>query len=290
MKKIIYSVVIALVLFSCGGNEEMLINELEELKQENVELKERIGNIEAKDSLLNEYAKFIFEIQNNLELIRQKESSLMLKSKNPEFNRTDSSIINDLQQLGALLADNKAKVNSMNARLKNSKLQIQELESVVLNLTSQVEERDRQILGMKGELSDLGVAFDELLYAYEENISVIAEKNQTIEAQEDMLNTAYYTFGTSKELKNNGVITKEGGFIGIGKTNKIKDDLNKEYFTEINIKETKEITLGVDKATLITSHPADSYKFVGENKVEKIKILNSEKFWSISRYLVVETK
>lgn len=290
MKKIIYSVVIALVLFSCGGNEEMLINELEALKQENVELKEKTVDIRAKDSVLNEYAKFIFEIQNNLELIRQKESSLMLKSKNPEFNRTDSSIINDLKQLGALLADNKAKVNSMNARLKNSKVQIQELESVVLNLTSQVEERDRQILGMKAELSDLGVAFDELLSAYEENISVIAEKNQTIEAQEELLNTAHYTFGTSKELKENGVITKEGGFIGLGKTNKLKDDLNKEYFTEINIKETKEIVLSVDKATLITSHPADSYKLIGENKVEKIKILNPEKFWSVSKYLVVETK
>lgn len=290
MKKIVYSVVLAIMLFSCGGNEEMLVNELETLKQENVELKERTASIEAKDSALNEYAKFIFEIQNNLELIRQKESSLMLKSKNPEFNRTDSSIINDLQQLGALLADNKAKVNSMNSRLKNSKVQIQELESVVLNLTAQVEERDRQILGMKGELSDLGVAFDELLSAYEENISVIAEKNQTIEAQEDLLNTAYYTFGTSKELKENEVITKEGGFIGIGKTNKLKDDLNKDYFTAINIKETKEIILGVNKATLITTHPAESYKFVGDEKIEKIEITNSEKFWSVSKYLVIETK
>lgn len=290
MKKIVYSVAIVAMLFSCGGNEEVLVNELEALKQENVELKEKTAEIEAKDSALNEYAKFIFEIQNNLDLIRQKESSLMLKSKNPEFNRTDSSIINDLQQLGALLADNKAKVSNMNARLKNSKVQIEELESVVLNLTSQVEERDRQIMGMKGELSDLGVAFDELLSAYEENISVIAEKNQTIEAQEDILNTAYYTFGTTKELKENGVITKEGGFIGIGKTNKLNDNLNKEYFTSINIKETKEITLGVSKATLITSHPEGSYKFVGEDNVEKIQITNPEQFWSVFKYLVVETK
>lgn len=290
MRKIIYSVLVVFVLVSCGGNEEVLINELEALKQENVELKEKTASIESKDSALNEYAKFIFEIQNNLDLIRQKESSLMLKSKNPEFNRTDSSIINDLQQLGALLADNKAKVNSMNARLKNSGIQIKELESVVLNLTSQVEERDRQIMGMKAELSDLGVAFDELLTAYEENISVIAEKNQTIEAQEDMLNTAYYTFGTSKELKDNGVITKEGGIIGLGKTKKLNNDLNKTYFTSINIMQTKEIILGAEKATLISTHPEGSYKIVGEGKAAKIVITKPQEFWSVSKYLVVETK
>jgi hypothetical protein len=157
----------------------------------------------------------------------------------------------------------------------------------VLNLTAQVEERDKQILGMKGELSDLGVAFDELLSAYEENITVIFEKNQTIEAQEDLLNTAYYTFGSTKELKDNGVITKEGGFIGIGKTKKLKSDFNKEYFTEINIEETKEITLGVSKAKLITSHPTGSYEIV---EGEKIVIKNPKEFWSVSKYLVIETK
>ena len=44
-----------------------------------------------------------------------------------------------------------------------------------------------------------------------------------------------------KELKENNVITKEGGIIGLGKTTKLSSDFNKEYFTKINIEKTTSI-------------------------------------------------
>lgn len=287
MKKLLFAIFVSSLLIACGeDNSEALNMELEKLRGENVELREKAALVEEKDSLISEYAQFIADIQNNLNTISQKENTLLLKSKNPELNRNDSSIVNDLKTLGALLAENKAKVNSMKSKLNNANVQIKDLEDVVLKLTAQVEEKDKQIMSLKGELSDLGVAFDELLAAYEDNIVVLAEKNQTIEEQQEQLNTAFYTVGSTKELKDNGVITKEGGFIGIGKTKILKQDFNKDYFTKINIQDKKVIPLGASKVNIITTHPESAYEIVDD----QLKIKNPEEFWKVSKYLVVEIK
>jgi hypothetical protein len=104
------------------------------------------------------------------------------------------------------------------------------------------------------------------------------------------MNSVYYAFGTSKELKEKNVITKEGGFIGMGKSTKLKDDFNKEYFTKVNASQTTSIDIRAKKAKIITSHPSSSYKLIGEKSVEKIEITNTEDFWSNSKYLVIITE
>ena len=99
-----------------------------------------------------------------------------------------------------------------------------------------------------------------------------------------------FTFGSKNELLANGVITKEGGFIGIGKNSVLKDDFNKSYFNEVKIDELNEIPMGVKTAKLITSHPSSSFKLEGEGKVDKLVILDAAIFWGNSKYLVVEVK
>lgn len=288
MKKLIYLIMPSIMLLACGGENEDLNKELEELRKQNVELKEQANQLLEKDSLINEYAKFISDIQTNLSLIAQKENALVLKSKNPELSKNDSSIVNDLKALGTLLADNKTKINSMKSKLNKANVQIKDLETVILKLTAEAETKDQQIRALEGELSNLGVAFDELLVAYEENIVVLAEKNETIQDQQDEINTAYFAVGTFKELNDNGVIYKEGGFIGLGKSKKLKEDFNKDYFTKINITEKNEIALGSSKVYIVTTHPQDSYEIV--NNGEKLKIKDAKKFWGASKYLVVEIK
>jgi DNA repair exonuclease SbcCD ATPase subunit len=279
-----------LLLASCGGNEAELTAQLESLKQENAELKIETEQLDEKEALLTEYSQFIMDIQNNLNSIRDKENTVLVPQSSEGIQQSAESIKSDLQQLGALLAENKRKIASMNSKLKNSNGQLNGLEEVIRNLTKQAEEREVKILGMKSELSDMGVAFDELMAAYENNLAVIANKNERIEEQEMALHTAYYAYGSKSELKENKVITSEGGVIGLGKTKKLRDDFNKKYFTEINTKEVKEIVLGVSKADIITTHPAGSYELVENEKVEKIIILNPDKFWSVSKYLVIVTK
>ena len=152
---------------------------------------------------------------------------------------------------------------------------------MIENLTIQMQNKDAEISSLKGQLAEANKQLAVLFQEYNNRLEELGDK-------EDKLNTAYYCYGSSKELKEQGVITKEGGFIGIGKTEKLSDNFNKQYFTKIDIKLVNEIDLMSNKVKIITNHPTDSYKIEGEDgKADKLVILNSEAFWSASKYLVM---
>jgi hypothetical protein len=140
--------------------------------------------------------------------------------------------------------------------------------------------KNMEIYNLQQELETIDAAYTEVLEAYQEKVEELAQTTQE-------LNTAFFTFGTSKELKENGVITKEGGFIGIGKIERLRSDFNKKYFTEIDIMSTRKIPLGVAKAEILTTHPQDSYELVGEKNIERLEIKKPKEFWSVSKYLVI---
>ena len=69
------------------------------------------------------------------------------------------------------------------------------------------------------------------------------------------LNTAYFTSGTAKELKEKGLITKEGGFLGLGKIKTLSKSATNENFSAFDIRNTFTFSVKADEAKLITEHP-----------------------------------
>ena len=76
------------------------------------------------------------------------------------------------------------------------------------------------------------------------------------------------------------------------------DEIFKKYLLKINggvftvfeifLRNINEIVLGTKKAKVLTTHPEDSYTVVeGGDGMLTLKILDSTKFWSVTRYLVV---
>lgn len=233
------------------------------------------------DSTVNSYFSYVNEIRENLQLISNEQGLILNLQGNPEVISVDNiDLIQELKTLGALMAQNENKIEQLKAALKNSDYQMGEFEEMIMSLTEEVEMKNREIFQLQQELENLDGAFSELFVAFE-------KQTEEFDAVKDELNTAYFTYGSKSELTDNGVITKEGGFIGIGKINKLKDDFNKTYFTEVKMSELTEIPLGVKKADIITTHPSDSYELIGEDLIEKIVIKDAVKFWGASKYLVV---
>ena len=239
-----------------------------------------------KDSSFNEVLGYFNEIQENLNKIKEKENivSMSSKAKNELSQNQKDQIINDIQAINTLLSENKKKIAELRGLLKNKGTEIAELEKIISNLDKTLELKDFEITTLREDLTKMKISYDLLSM---ENM----EQQELIEAQEGELNTAFYCFGNFKELREKGVLTKEGGFIGIGSSAKLSDNMNQEYFTEIDITKTKEINLFVKSAELVTSHPKDSYELVESNKkIEKLVISNPQKFWSVSKYLVINTE
>lgn len=288
MKKLFFIITIAAMVVSCksdnseGGEiAQISTMELDEIKKENLQLKREITD---RDSTINQYVRFINEIRTNLDIIRSKQGLIVSQQLNPEnIDVSNENLVEDIKTISQLMNDNEAKIKKLKAEIKNNNVQMDAFEEMILSLTEEIEKKNMEIYQLQQELENTDAAFSELFAAYE-------EKAGQLDIATDQLNTAYYTYGTKEELLDNNVITKEGGFIGIGKTNKLKSDFNQDYFTAIKIDSITSIPLGVDKAEIITAHPADSYKLVTKDKIESLEITNPEKFWMGSKYLVIVVK
>ena len=109
--------------------------------------------------------------------------------------------------------------------------------------------------------------------------------------QQIEINTAYFAIGSEKSLIEDGLVNKEGGFLGFGKTSELDPDATKDKFNEIDIRTTDRLIIDAEKVSLITEHPSNSYEIVKEGDVVKyLDIKNPEKFWKISKYLVVAVR
>ena len=238
------------------------------------------GKLNEKDAAIQELVSSFNEIQENLNTIKEKEKIISKVTSDGEVKSKEDQIKEDIQSIYDLMAKNKNRIGSLSKKLKNSKLKIEGLEKMIENMQATLNLKDSEIEELKTKIEGLNVELSNLTTNYK---AVENESNQKTE----IINTAFYAIGTSKELKENNVITKEGGIIGLGKTTKLSSDFNKEYFTKINVEKTTSINLGAKKIKMLTTHPSSSYKLIGEKPIEKLEITNTKEFWSASKYLVI---
>ena len=251
-----------------------------------------------RDSSIVGFLNDFSEIQANLDSIKKIEKLVTVQSSmGRELNSSQKQmILEDIALLNDLMNRNKELTASLQKKLKNANFKIgnlegtiKELQLMVDNLEAQTMEKDGEIIMLKEDVRKLNVDISSL----NEKIVVVEtankQKTQTIETQTIAMNKAYYAFGTAKELKDNGIIEKSGGVIGMGKTPVMKKDFNRDYFTEIDIRNFDYLRLMAKKAKLITVHPEDSYHFTGKKLSDTLFIDNTAEFWKVSKYLVVLT-
>jgi archaellum component FlaC len=238
------------------------------------------GKLNEKDAAIQELVSSFNEIQENLNAIKEKEKIISKVTSDGDVKSKEDQIKEDIQSIYDLMGKNKDRIGSLSKKLKNSKLKIEGLEKMIENMQATLSLKDSEIEELKTKIEGLNVELSSLTTNYK---AVENESNQKTE----IINTAFYAIGTSKELKAKNVITKEGGIIGLGKTTKLSSDFNKEYFTKINIEKTTSINLGAKKIKILTTHPSNSYKLIGEKPIEKLEINNTKEFWSASKYLVI---
>ncbi|MDQ3048018.1 MAG: hypothetical protein M3R27_10750 [Bacteroidota bacterium] len=280
MKKLIYLIAFLPFAFSCGDNkQEGVLSAEDSLKAVNGGYQVRMQD---QDSSIQSFIEGFNEIQANLDAIKEKEKIVTENSKDAETRKSkEDQIVADIQAMYDIMNKNKQRLASMKGKLSESNKKNAELEKFITRLTADIEAKDAEINGLKMQLEELNVAMTNLNTSYQ-------EATQESQMKTEKLNTGYYAFGTAKELIKNNVLTKEGGFIGLGKSQKMKEDFNKDYFTKVDITATNTIALSAKKAKLVSTHPAGSYKFEGaDGKAEKLTITNQEDFWSASKYCVI---
>ncbi|MEM9933462.1 MAG: hypothetical protein AAF824_07610 [Bacteroidota bacterium] len=289
-------VALSFSMFSCNQKK------LEQLEAENKALKETTTR---QDSVLNDFLATFNEIDNNLSEIKEREQIIAMRTDDPEMQRTGKDmIIEDIQVINELLAQNKEKIDNLNKRLSGSNMKLNQFKAMVSKLNNQVTAKDGEITTLKqqlasqdfeiealnGRIAVLSTSNDSLVATIDDQTARLGEQEETINDQTTALNTVYFITGSFKELRENDVLEKEGGVAGIGRTAVLKDDFDDGAFTEVDLRDIDLIPVSQKKAEILTNHPSGSYRVVEENKmVQSIEILDPGTFWSNSKYLVVMT-
>ena len=283
MKKLAVLIVCTAVMASCdsfsGGSKDQLKAEndslLMELTQRNAELDEMMGTFND----ISEGFRQINAAESRVDLQRGAVAEGSLNAK--------QQIASDIEFIRKQMEENKEQIAKLQSMLKNSKTNSSQLKRAVESLTQELNAKTQRIEELQAELASKNIRIQELDAAV--TTAENEAKAKTVAEQDKALNTAWFVFGTKKELKDQKILSGSGLF---KKGSVLKDgDVNKDYFTQVDIRTTKEIKLYSKDADILTTHPTGSYALEKDDKDQlTLKITNPKEFWSVSKYLVIQVK
>lgn len=244
--------------------------------------------LDQKDSEINEMLGTLNEIQEGFNEINQAENRVSIVKDGEGANKSQQ-IRENIKFISNAMKRNRELIAKLQKQLRESSIHGEQFKTTIENLVKQLNDKDEQLQQLRSELDSKDIhitELDETINNLNTDVSSLkAESNaksQTISSQDKQLNTAWYVFGTKKELKNQRII--EDGKL-------LQSSFNKSYFTKIDIRVDKVINLYSKSAKILTTHPSSSYTLTRDgNKQYTLRITNPDLFWSTSKYLVVLVK
>lgn len=242
---------------------------------------------------IESYFATMNQIELNIEKIKKAENIISMQSVTEDTDvDTRNKITDDLAYINEMLRSNREEVDQLKKKLKNSTIKSSELERTIARLTRALEEETQKVKELETKLEEK----DALIYQLSDEIETISSsieelkeenvvKSTTIKQQDETIHTAWYVFGTRSELKEQNIITSDGWF---RPSRVLESDFNKNYFVRIDARKTKSIPLYSSKAKILSTHPRSSYSLEKENNSFTLLITDTEEFWSVSKYLVIE--
>jgi len=287
MRTFVYVLLVSLITFtSCNFKS----SDYKALQEQNDSLMRDKQQMQVE---IDEYFSAMNQIEQNIEKIKETQGILQTSPESGELTDDSRAKINDdLLYLNEMLQTNKDELTRLKSKLKKSSIKSEELERSISRLTKALEEQSSQVAILQAEL----VAKDSLITNLGTTVSALGKdveslksdnetKQSKLNEQEETIHTAWYVFGTRKELKEQKIITSERIF---SPKQILQSDFNKNYFVRIDARKTKSIPLYSTRAKILTSHPKSSYTLEKENDNFVLLITDTNVFWSVSKYLVIE--
>ena len=244
--------------------------------------------IAQKDNEINDMMATLNDIQEGFRQITEAENRVTVAQSGERADKAQQ-IRENIQFISQRMMQNKQLINKLQQQLRESSFKGDELKKTIETLASQMEEKEQQLQQLRAELDskDIHISqLDETINNLNTDVSNLqqesSQKTEVINTQDKQLNTAWYVFGTKRELKEQNILVK-------GKV--LQGNFNKNYFTKIDIRVDKEIKLYSKSAELLTAHPGGSYTLTRDSKDQYVlRITNPQTFWSTSKYLVILVK
>lgn len=285
-----YAAVAAIVLTtaSCvenSGKYQTVRAERDSLQLEN----------QALGSNYNQTLVILNDIETGFAQISETESQMKLNLKGVEGKTTSKreQIAAQMNAIKETMAQNKAKIEELQRLSRKEGKSNGTLSRTIKRLQSELVEKTALIQSLQDELNQKNIKIDELttnVNDLNKNIadqnSVMEQQNSTIKNQDANLNTVWYCIGSSKKLKEAKIVSTAGLF----QSKKLLDkEFDQANFTQVDLRTVTTLPTDSKKVKILSAHPKNSYNLVtGGDKKITIEITNPSKFWSVTKYLVVQ--
>lgn len=286
VKNILIVCGLAVLVVSCGPTKKELQANIDSL---NVELTQANSEMENLMGILN-------EVQEGFQQINEAENRVNVNSAENAPANVKEQVKADLAFIQAKMKENRERIAELEARAEKGDKNAAALRRTVKNLKAELAAKEEQIAALQAELEAKNIRIQQLdteVANLTNDKNALTAKNaaneQVIANQDKAMHTAWYVIAKKKSLKEQNVLTNTGLF----KKGDVMEsaNVNKDGFTEIDIRKVVEIPVGAKKATILSAHPEGSYELVADAEgMQVLKVLDPQTFWSVTRYLVIRAK
>lgn len=283
MKKIVIIVAGIIMMTACQNQNESTTR-----LQQQIDSLQTI--VDDKDAELNDIIETMTEVQAGIRRIAEAEGRVTVADGSQESASSRAIIRDNMDYICEAMQQNRDLVAQLREKLNASRFKADKLKNLVDGLQTQVETQNQRIQELQASLVEKDstilsqVSRIDSLSQSISNLTELAEEQAgTMARQEKEINSAWFVYGTKAELKEQGIL-RDGEVL--------KDnDFNKDYFTEIDLRHVKDIKTYSKSARLLTTHPDGSYMLTKDgNGYYELHISNPSRFWSVSKYLVMQVK
>lgn len=275
---------IVFTLTSCGESkkERMQREKIDSLENANFQRKVDYENLQG----------YLGVIAEGLDSIRLEEGELLLNTGDPEnrsLNRMRMQ--NNLAHVRDILARHRSRIDELENQLNTDNQVNKQLRTIIVALREQLDAKDRELAQLKIDLANNKKSISQLTEQIKNLGDEKEAQTQTINQQQEQIaeqiaknSIAYVKVGTKSELKNAGLTT--GGFL---KKKKVDySSINVSNFRQIDIRTFTTLSLP-NKVKILTPVPTDSYRLENSGNQTTLVITDTTKFWSVSKYLIIQT-
>lgn len=238
---------------------------------------------------MEEYLDLIQDVDSAFDEIRLSQNILTFASydsENPSENMRQK-VTDNMSMINGLLAENQAKIAELEEKLQSSDLKSTKLQRMVNKLTADLKKKTAEIAELRNELVNKNYQIDSLSVMYKMSqdreaglVAKTAEQDSIMTSQDAQLHRAYFFMGNRRALRDNGINVKDrdAGY-------------RTELFTPVDIRAFDRLEIGSKSAKILTKHPETSYEIQENSDRTKVLIIkNATDFWSVSRYLIIQTR
>lgn len=267
------------------------------------QLESQIDSLAASDSIHQEdimaMADFVNVMSTGLDSITAQEG-VIRSGQDAEGKKIDKAHLREqLQTLSGLLDRQRQRIGQLENRIEAGKKSgkansayIAKLEKLISYYKQQIEEKDKQIADLNEQLNQKNANIAQLTQSVSSLTTsntalgkTVENQRSTIESQDQTLHTAFVAVGSSKKLKELGLI--KGGFLAKKKVNTSELDVSK--FEKVDIRNYNNVTINSSSPKIMTQMPDGSYEITkNSNGTSTLHITDVTLFWSVSKYLIIK--